>query len=252
MLIDAQAESPQRISFGCSSLDTLTEGGLLADGGISELYGEPGSGKTQICLQLIVSCVKMNLNCAYVNTEKNFPIDRLSKMIQSVDVPDSMSLLDSVWIAEEKDPSAINLLLKRDLKTLLGHRKLGLLVIDSIAGLFRDLTDDLKMRAKGMRQLNRQLLQIQDEHKLAIVCTNQVSSSIDLIPLLGGTPIRPCLGPIWTEFLTNRFLVTKHRHWSNSSFFRLQVEFSPYLRANSHSHFVISKSGLQNASPDDD
>lgn len=47
-------ESGLRLSFGCQVLDELLRGGLPV-GGVTELSGESGAGKTQLALQLCLS-----------------------------------------------------------------------------------------------------------------------------------------------------------------------------------------------------
>lgn len=47
-------ESGLRLSTGCPVLDQLLRGGLPV-GGVTELSGESGAGKTQLALQLCLS-----------------------------------------------------------------------------------------------------------------------------------------------------------------------------------------------------
>jgi hypothetical protein len=46
-------QQTERLSFGCPVLDRFLGGGLLPTG-ITELAGEAGSGKTQLCMQLMM------------------------------------------------------------------------------------------------------------------------------------------------------------------------------------------------------
>lgn len=46
-------QQSERLSFGCPVLDRFLAGGLLPTG-LTELAGEAGSGKTQICMQLMM------------------------------------------------------------------------------------------------------------------------------------------------------------------------------------------------------
>lgn len=98
-----------------------------------------------------------------------------------------------------------------------------------------------------MRDFHRILMQLQEEHPFAIVCTNQVGGNIDAIPLLGEPAIKPCLGPIWTEFVQNRFQVSKQQRMSPDSIpiRSLRVELSPNIRTGSEAHFIVTKPGLQ-------
>lgn len=42
----------EMLSTGCKAIDTILHGGLIRGAGITEISGESGSGKTQLCLQL--------------------------------------------------------------------------------------------------------------------------------------------------------------------------------------------------------
>lgn len=71
-----------RISFGCKSLDKITNGGVLTRG-ITEIFGESGAGKTQLLLQLSLSVQLpesvggINKGVALICTEDAFPSKRL-------------------------------------------------------------------------------------------------------------------------------------------------------------------------------
>lgn len=82
-----QQESRERISFGCTNLDEISGGGLSRCG-ITEISGEAGSGKTQICLQLSARCCLPHEmggvagKTAYMSCgEGEFPVRRLSQIV---------------------------------------------------------------------------------------------------------------------------------------------------------------------------
>lgn len=175
-------------------------------------------------------------------------------MIQCTPEGHQERYLNSIWIAEEQEPSDVLRLLTRDMKILLNRRRVGLVIVDSAAGLFRNLSEDFIHRAEVMRSFNRTVLELQDEYKFAVVCTNQVTANIDGEP--GGAAIKPCLGPIWTEFLTNRLLVKKHPSLTTSSSSlsvrTLEADFSPFIPRDIPARFVVETPGLQNVPLDED
>src|SRR3989304_4898738 len=57
-----------RIPFGAPSLDGLLGGGVES-GTVMLLYGEGGSGKTNLCLVLARNVARMKRKVAYVDTE---------------------------------------------------------------------------------------------------------------------------------------------------------------------------------------
>lgn len=77
----------RHITFGCNALDQITQNGLPIRG-ITEIVGESGCGKSQICLQLALN-VQMPLSdgglekeAVYICTEDAFPSKRLVQMVE--------------------------------------------------------------------------------------------------------------------------------------------------------------------------
>ena len=69
---------PTKYTSGCRSIDDLLGGGFES-GTITQLYGEAGSGKTNICIQTAVECAKSGktvifLDCEGFSPERFFQI----------------------------------------------------------------------------------------------------------------------------------------------------------------------------------
>ena len=70
-----------RLCFGVSAIDKVIH--ALPLSGITEISGEAGSGKTQVCLHLALRCQIdiENASVAYISCgEGDFPVRRLSQM----------------------------------------------------------------------------------------------------------------------------------------------------------------------------
>ena len=52
--------------------------------------------------------------------------------------------------------------------------RIGLIIIDSVAAVFRTYTNYIE-RAKDMRKLANHLLHLADKYNCAVICVNQVS-----------------------------------------------------------------------------
>lgn len=52
--------------------------------------------------------------------------------------------------------------------------RIGLIIIDSVAAVFRTYTNYIE-RAKDMRKLANYLLHLADKYNCAVICVNQVS-----------------------------------------------------------------------------
>ena len=58
----------KRLLLKCKPLDNLIGGGLERNT-VTEIYGEAGSGKTNLCLQASRECVNAGEKVAYIDTE---------------------------------------------------------------------------------------------------------------------------------------------------------------------------------------
>ena len=91
LLAAARGAARLSVPTGCRRLDALfaRAGGLPALG-ITELAGEAGSGKTQLCLQLAVHCVLpaelggLGGLCVYLCAEDALPTARLEAMMRAI------------------------------------------------------------------------------------------------------------------------------------------------------------------------
>jgi len=59
---------PTKYSAGCKSIDELLGGGFES-GTVTQLYGEAGSGKTNICLQAAVECARKGKTVIFIDSE---------------------------------------------------------------------------------------------------------------------------------------------------------------------------------------
>jgi DNA repair protein RadB len=59
---------PTKYSAGCKNIDELLGGGFES-GTVTQLYGEAGSGKTNICLQTAVECARKGKTVIFIDSE---------------------------------------------------------------------------------------------------------------------------------------------------------------------------------------
>jgi len=78
----SQIEKKTRfLPFGCASLDALLEGGLR-EGQVLELYGDSGSGKTQLCLSACAQTIARGERVLYIDTSNAFTATRLLSILK--------------------------------------------------------------------------------------------------------------------------------------------------------------------------
>ena len=171
-----------------SSLDTLLGGGF-EKGTITQIFGPPSSGKSNITMTLAVNVAKNNKKVIYMDTEGGISIDRV-KQIAGPDfskVANNIIVLEPTNFLEQNDNlKSIDFWLKKN------HTDVDLIVLDSAVALYR--VDDMKS-SKLNKELGKQmgmLSKIARQYDVAVVVTNQIYSSIDEegnndIKAVGGT-----------------------------------------------------------------
>uniref|UniRef100_A0A8D8PV70 DNA repair protein XRCC3 n=1 Tax=Cacopsylla melanoneura TaxID=428564 RepID=A0A8D8PV70_9HEMI len=223
------------ISFGAAKFDNILKGGLRT-GGITEIVGESGCGKTQLCLQLCLSLQisQPNQGVLYICTESVFPTARLAQLCNLSPLASS-KCSDNIFITHCYEFAD----LKHTLETQTGfiQKKVGMLIIDSIAGIFRNTYPDDKyvQRAHDMRYLAHYLHDISIKHNLAVICSNQVTSA-----MTHSDKSVPALGLSWANLVTNRLVLSKSPFNQRT----LTVEFSPYMPTGVGIQFDILPGGI--------
>jgi len=176
----------ERIPSGCKPLDEMLGGGVET-GIVTQLYGGSGSGKTNICIQLAVECVKSGKKVIFIDTE-GFSADRFKQIAGE----DAKKIAGDIIIYEpasfEQQYSAIT-----DIEKLM-NEKIGLIILDSAALFYRlGLTQDdsneenIAIRRELVNQIGI-LHGIARKYGVSVVITNQVYKDIatgELCPVGG-------------------------------------------------------------------
>ncbi|XP_073326450.1 DNA repair protein RAD51 homolog 3 [Pagrus major] len=258
-LLQKEEEELRSIVTFSSQLDAALGGGLPV-GKTTEICGAPGVGKTQLCLQLAVDvqvppCFGgVGGQVVYIDTEGSFLLQRV------VDIATAgvrhCSLLaedDEQRVAMETftvETILSNMFLVRchDYVELLAelyllpdflsaHPRVRLLVIDSVAFVFRRLFDDLSQRTRLLNDLAQQLIAMATSHEIAVVITNQMTTR-----LRGGQPqLVPALGESWGHAPTIRLLL----HWAGAR--RMAAIFKSPGHMDSTIQYQITSDGFRDA-----
>jgi DNA repair protein RadB len=162
----------ERLPSGCQSLDRLLGGGLEA-GIITQLYGEAGTGKTNIVLQLSIQAVSRGYRAIFIDTE-GFSPDRF----QQIAGQGAREIASRIIIFEPMSLEQQHISIREAGK--IAGQDLGLVILDSATSLYRVLleSDDRAVR----RMLSAQLGELQElarRHRIPVVITNQVYTDIE-------------------------------------------------------------------------
>jgi len=215
-----------RLTLGCQVLDGFLRGGILRQG-ITEVTGESSSGKTQFCLQL---CLTVQLpeergglggGAVYISTEDVFPSKRLHQLTQyfvknhASHSAAKLNFGDNIFIEHAADVDDLKNIIYHRLPVLLNRGPIKLVIIDSIAALFRVEYSfgETSKRAKVLRSFGAQLHRLSHQCGIPVVCVNQVSDVIQTANNRGSTgshkAVIPALGMAWSSMVTVRLMLSR-------------------------------------------
>lgn len=238
-----------KLTSGCSKIDTLLGGGICTKG-INEVSGASSCGKSQFCLQICLTAQwpqhlgGLAAGTLYICTEGKFPIKRLQQMANSLvtaeDLPEDVRQIpytDNVFVRQVSEKEDLTKCLTEG-SVLMAARPVRLIIIDSIAGIFRtDLESGAGERAKSLRAVVKQLEALSEKFDAAVLCVNQVSDSLNAD---GSSQQVPALGLSWANLLRTRIWMSR----TNEARF-LEIGLSPEVPSAVKLQFTITNSGIK-------
>ena len=157
-----QRQAMKKCTTGSKKLDEVLGRGIETQA-VTELIGEFGSGKTQICFMLSVTSQLphdqggLDGNVAFIDTEGTFMPDRVYQ-IASARGLDPQAIAKNIHVARAYNSSHLCLLIDR-LFTLCPENNIKLVIIDSMISHFRGEYVGRENLAARQQKLNQYLLQ---------------------------------------------------------------------------------------------
>lgn len=174
--------SDNRLPTGCGSLDRLLGGGFEF-GSLSQLFGEGGSGKTGLALQLAVATARGGKRAVYIDTE-----GLSAERFRQIAGPDAKAISERVLIYEPRSFIEQSTVLEEVERV--SREGVGLVVWDSATFYYRlELGGDEQALKRELGRQMAALLRIARERNLVALITNQIYTDIDHDALrpLGGS-----------------------------------------------------------------
>jgi len=202
----------ERISTGSKCFDELLGGGFEVNA-ITEIYGEFGSGKTQIChtsavmVQQKITDGGLEGGVIYVDTENTFRPERIVSISKARNI-DHVSVLENIVVAKAFN-SAHQELIIHEVGKIIENNNIKLLVLDSAISHYRAEYLGRAMLSERQQKINRLmhiLIRISETYKIAVLLTNQIQSVPDT---LFGDPFRATGGNIIAHSSTYRIYLKK-------------------------------------------
>ncbi|KAF9987694.1 recombinase rad51 [Modicella reniformis] len=248
LLLKGISEAKADKIISSSELDKLLGGGIET-GGITELFGEFRTGKSQICHTLAVTCQLPTAlkggegKCLYIDTEGTFRPDRLLAIAERFGLKGDEVLENVAYARAYNTDHQMNLLVEA--AGMMAETRFSLLVVDSATALYR--TDfsgraELSARQMHMARFLRNLQRLADEFGIAVVITNQVVAQVDGMASMFGDSRKPIGGNIIAHASTTRLSLRKSKGENRIC----KVYDSPCL-PESEAEFAIGQLGIDDA-----
>jgi DNA repair protein RadA len=246
-----QRKEVKKLSFRVPDLDTLMGGGIETQA-ITEMYGEFGSGKSQIVHQMAVNVQLpekeggLNGSVIYIDTENTFRPERIEQMVNGlgIDGLDPQEILNNIHIARAHTSDHQMLLVEhsRELAAELkeSEKPFKLFIIDSLTAHFRAEYAGRGTLAPRQQKLNRHmhdLFRLIDEYNAIALVTNQVMSNP---AVFFGDPTKPIGGNIVGHTATFRIYLRKSKGGKRIA----RLVDSPNL-PEGEAPFIVEEAGLK-------
>ncbi len=234
--------SINKITTGSQNFDEILEGGFET-GAITELYGEFGSGKTQVAHQMAVNVQLtsekggLNGKVIYIDTENTFRPERIMQMAKGKGL-DPEETLKNIRVARAYN-SDHQMLLAEKAEELLKKKEENyrLLIVDSLTTHFRAEFVGRGTLSERQQKLNRHmhtLLKLADMYNIAVIVTNQVMAKPNV---MFGDPTQAIGGHVVGHASTFRIYLRKGKAGSRVA----KIVDSPNLPENEAVFFVVEE-----------
>ncbi|MFQ5838267.1 MAG: DNA repair and recombination protein RadB [Thermoplasmata archaeon] len=172
-----------KIGVDCPSLDDLLDGGIET-GCITLLFGEAGSGKTNLCLQVARNVVRSGRKVVYIDTE-GVSLDRLRQICGGdFEAVIKDILFSEVYTLEEQEEYVGKAVRLAEM-----NKEVGLIILDSATTHYRmtKVEEEREERHSLTRQITN-LMQAARKRDIPVLVTSQVYTDLDrgIFEPLGG------------------------------------------------------------------
>lgn len=227
-----------RLSTGCPALDDLLGGGLER-GTVTQLYGAPASGKTNVALSAVAEAVADGGTAVYIDTE-GLSVERFEQVLGGR--VDDVEAAASRVVVQEAHDFADQAEAVRDVQDF--SDRADLVVLDSATGFYRlERTED-EERGDALRDVANQvthLLSLARREDLVVLVTNQVYSD----PEADSDRVRPLGGHTLTHWTGTVLRLDRFRGGKR----RATLEKHRSRPEGETAQFSITASGIENTGP---
>ncbi|MEM0448332.1 MAG: DNA repair and recombination protein RadB [Methanomassiliicoccales archaeon] len=202
-----------KVPFGCRTLDELLEGGIEL-GSVTLIYGEAGTGKTNLCLVLSRNIALQGRKVLYLDTE-GISLERYRQICGH----DFDEILKATLISEVHSFEDQEKMVDRAVKLAEVNPDVGLIVVDSISMHYRLTSrEEDRVERKSLTSQSLKLLGVARKRSIPIILTSQVYTDVEhgtFEPLGGHSLMHNAKTLLRLEKVSlgrRRATLMKHRH----------------------------------------
>ncbi len=201
------------ISVGSKGFNDLIAGGIETQA-ITEVFGEFGSGKSQIShelavtVQLPVEQGGLDGECVFVDTENTFRPERIEQIANAFELPVD-EVLQKIHVARAFNSAHQILMVDKINELIQSGTNIRLVIVDSLMAHFRAEyvgRESLAVRQQKLNQHLHSLQQIANTYNVAVFLTNQVQAKPDSF---FGSPTKAIGGHVLGHASTYRIWLKK-------------------------------------------
>jgi DNA repair protein RadA len=202
-----------RINTGSTGLNELIGGGIETQA-ITEVFGEFGSGKSQISHELAVTIQLppeqggLDAECVFIDTENTFRPERIEQIANGFEL-DMEEVLQKIHIARAFNSSHQILMAEKVNELIQSGTNIRLVIVDSLTAHFRAEYVGREALASRQQKLNQHLHTLQNlanTYNTAVFVTNQVQARPDAF---FGSPTKAIGGHVLGHAATYRVWLKK-------------------------------------------
>jgi DNA repair protein RadA len=208
-----------KFTTGSQSFDLFLGGGIETQA-LTEIAGEFGSGKSQLCYTLCVTATMPSTNMSnkgdgviFVDTENTFRAERVHQIAESRGL-DAEEIMKKIFACKIYYSAHLEAVI-RSLAKYIEQYKARLVIIDNIISLHRAEFAGRETLAERQQRLNmilHKLIRLAEIYNIAVVYTNQVQAQPDTFLGNGFDSTRAAGGNIIGHASTYRIFLRKAGH----------------------------------------
>jgi len=202
-----------RITTGSKAFDELIGGGIETQA-ITEVFGEYGSGKSQLAHELVVTVQLpedrggLNGEAVFIDTENTFRPERVEQIANAFEL-NIEEVMEKIYIARAFNSSHQILMAEKVNELIQEGKNIRLVIVDSLTSHFRAEYVGRESLATRQQKLNQHLHTLQNianTYNVAIFVTNQVQARPDAF---FGSPTKAIGGHVLGHAATYRIWLKK-------------------------------------------